>query len=67
MVWLIGKNKDMLQDKKPLNEKGQEHGYWERYYDNGTIWYKCNYINGAWYGYFEHHVFNTINKEYAAR
>ena len=61
-----------MQDKTPRNEKGEPHGHWEKY-NNGRLWYKCNYINGVWYGYFEHHNdepygrFPRISKEYAAR
>lgn len=61
------KNKDMLQDKQPYNEQGQEHGHFEKYNYDGTLLYICNYINGAWYGYYEHHIDGRIIKEYAAR
>jgi antitoxin component YwqK of YwqJK toxin-antitoxin module len=57
----------MRQNKQPFNEKGQEHGCWETYNDDGTVWYKCNYINGLWHGYFEYSIFGKIIKEYAAR
>jgi antitoxin component YwqK of YwqJK toxin-antitoxin module len=56
-----------MQDKYQHNEQGKRHGYWEKYRTNKTLWYKCNYINGVWYGYFEHHRFPRIAKEYAAR
>ena len=57
----------MRQNKQPFNEKGQEHGCWETYNDDGTVWYICNYINGLWHGYFEYSIFGKIIKEYAAR
>ena len=49
-----------MQDKKPRNEKGQHHGRWERYKPDGSLWYISNYIDGAWHGYFEHHVNRRI-------
>jgi hypothetical protein len=56
-----------MQDKKPLNEQGEAHGYWEIYHGNGQPSFRINYINGAWYGYFEHNFNNKIRKQYAAR
>jgi antitoxin component YwqK of YwqJK toxin-antitoxin module len=35
------------------NEKGEKHGYWERYYGNGRLWYKGNYVDGREHGYWE--------------
>jgi antitoxin component YwqK of YwqJK toxin-antitoxin module len=35
------------------NDKGEKHGYWEYYYDNGQLWCKGNYINGKEHGYWE--------------
>ena len=29
-----------MQDKKPRNENGFAHGYWERYHHNGNLWFK---------------------------
>jgi antitoxin component YwqK of YwqJK toxin-antitoxin module len=37
---------------KPLNNKEQRHGYWERYYD-GKLWFKRFYHNGKIVGYEE--------------
>jgi hypothetical protein len=34
------------------NKKGQREGYWE-YHCNDNLWYKGNYINGEYYGYWE--------------
>jgi len=42
----MSKNKD----KRPLNDKGEPHGYWE-YYFGQTLWYKCFYHNGKEIGY----------------
>ncbi len=35
------------------NEQGQQHGYWEYYYQNGQLWYKGNYHNGSRHGCWE--------------
>ena len=46
-----------MQDKKPRNENGFAHGYWERYHHNGNLWFKGEFINGKrhgqWEDYFE--------------
>ena len=44
---------------RPLNDKREEHGYWERY-SRGTLWYKCLYHNGKEVGYEE--SYNKIGK-----
>jgi antitoxin component YwqK of YwqJK toxin-antitoxin module len=36
----------MSKDKIPTNDKGLPHGYWQRYYPNGKLMYKCTYHNG---------------------
>ncbi len=56
-----------MQGKQPLNEKGNCHGKWVVYNPKEKLHYICNYIDGDWYGYFEHHRFGRITKEYAAR
>ena len=38
---------------KPVNEKGQRHGYWEVYWGDGNIAFKGNYINNEPDGYWE--------------
>ena len=35
------------------NEKGEKHGYWEYYFDNGQLHYKGSYSNGKQHGYWE--------------
>ena len=35
------------------NDKGEKHGYWEDYYDNGQLAYKGNFVNGNRHGYWE--------------
>ena len=47
------------------NEKGQQHGLWQRYYFNNKIAYKCYYNNGKIYGYYENYYDGKLNyKEY---
>ena len=53
------------KDIRPRNTKGQAHGYWESYWGNGCLYYKCLYYNGKqigyeeWYGYSS----NKLNKK----
>lgn len=35
------------------NDKGEKHGPWEKYWYNGNLWYKENYVNGKAQGLFE--------------
>jgi antitoxin component YwqK of YwqJK toxin-antitoxin module len=44
-----------MQDKtkQPRNEKGQWHGYWELYHDNGKLARKGLYINHRAFGVHE--------------
>lgn len=54
------------------NNKGQKHGYWKSYWNDGTIYYKCFYVNGIEYGYEEIDCVNVlgirnINMFYYAR
>ena len=35
------------------NQKGLPHGYWEWYWSNGSVMYKCFYNNGKEVGYEE--------------
>ena len=37
----------------PVNTKGEPHGYWERYWGNGELFFKCIYHNGKEIGYDE--------------
>jgi hypothetical protein len=55
------------KNKKPVNKKGNYHGKWVVYTAKEKLHYICNYIDGDWYGYYEHHRFGIITKEYAAR
>jgi antitoxin component YwqK of YwqJK toxin-antitoxin module len=48
------KNKDIT----PYNENGNPHGYWERYYSNGNLGYKGNYVDGKQHGYWESYYYN---------
>ena len=53
-----------MEQKKELNlinlfnAKGEKHGYWESYYDNGNLWYKGNYVDGKEHGYWESYYYN---------
>lgn len=51
---------------KPINNKGEPHGYWEYYYHNGNLWYKGNFINRKQHGYWEFYLTNNElkSKEY---
>jgi len=48
----------MNKDIEPRNDKGQAHGYWERYYGNDTLAIKCVYINGKVNGFSEWYNIN---------
>ena len=47
----------MKKEKNQLNNKGQSHGYWEKYYLSGNTMWEGNYINviynGIWKRYDE--------------
>jgi len=43
----------MKKDKIPRNAKGQPHGVWEQYWNNGELAFKCVYINGNINGFDE--------------
>jgi len=43
----------MTKDQRPKNDKGQAHGYWEYYYNNNQLAFKCVYINGERNGFEE--------------
>ena len=51
---------------KPINNKGEPHGYWEVYFSNGNLWYKGNFINRKQHGYWEFYLTNNElkSKEY---
>jgi len=54
---------NIKKDIKPKNAKGQEHGYWEVYWTNGKLMYKCIYNNGKEIGYAENY-YNKLTKSY---
>lgn len=37
------------------NDKGQRHGTWERYWNDGTLWYKGYYLNDVEFGHWAHY------------
>ena len=45
----------------PKNNKGQNHGYWEVYFDD-DLWYKCLYHNDKEVGYSELYNWNNNGK-----
>jgi len=38
---------------RPRNDKNQPHGYWEQYWGNGLLLYRCVYVNGKENGIVE--------------
>ena len=48
------------------NDRGQRHGYWEKYYSNGEFLYKGHYLDGKVIGYWEFYELNgeTMSKEF---
>ena len=45
----------MKKDIRPYNDKGQIHGLWEMYDNDGDVLlFKVFYINGQLNGYHEH-------------
>ena len=54
-----------MKNITPLNQKNNAHGYWEWYYTNGSVMYKCFYYNGKRVGYSEWNFNNELsNKTY---
>ncbi len=53
-------------EKNQYNENGEQHGYWESYWSNGTLSSKGNYINGKQDGYWEsyHYDGELYEQEY---
>ena len=51
------------KDITPYNDQDERHGYWERYWDNGQLWYKGNYVNGKQHGYWERYYPNGKLKD----
>jgi antitoxin component YwqK of YwqJK toxin-antitoxin module len=47
-----------MRDKKPRNEIGERHGYWQTYYSNGKIDQKGLWINGRQFGYHEKYYYD---------
>jgi len=41
-----------------LNDKVEQHGYWETYYNNGNLWYKGFFKNDLRHGYWERYRAN---------
>jgi len=45
----------MIKDIKTYNAKGQAHGYWESYWFDDYLMYKCIFNNGKEIGYEEYY------------
>ena len=45
--------KNTMRDKMPKNEKGQLHGPFQDYHDDGKPWETSHYVNDVAYGYSE--------------
>ena len=43
----------MSKDITSYNDKGQPHGLWESYWNNGQLYYKGTYLNGKRHGHWE--------------
>jgi len=43
------------KDICPTDNKGRYHGYQERYYNNGKLWFRGKLIHGLVIGYVEWH------------
>jgi len=54
----------MNKNIEPYNDKGKPHGYWEYYWDNGELAFKCIYINGELNGFVELHNDLKIKYKY---
>jgi len=48
----------MSKNLRPHNNKGQRHGVWQTYFNNGKLEYKGNYVNGSQHGLCEHYYDN---------
>ena len=51
------------------NDKGERHGYWESYFQNGKLYWKGSFNNDERIGYWEWHPIitnehNRIEKEF---
>jgi antitoxin component YwqK of YwqJK toxin-antitoxin module len=58
----------MQINKKPTNEQGQAHGYWEMYFSNGELLFKGNCLNGIKYGCWQYNFLgNNPYIQYHAR
>jgi antitoxin component YwqK of YwqJK toxin-antitoxin module len=48
----------IMQDKMTINDKGEWHGMWETYHDNGRLKHKGLWINGKKFGLHEYYFKN---------
>jgi antitoxin component YwqK of YwqJK toxin-antitoxin module len=50
----------MKKDIKPVNNKGQKHGYHIIYDSRGTLWREENYVNGKLHGTYKTYYENGL-------
>ena len=48
----------------PKNANEEMHGYWEKYWGDDTLEYKCFYKNDIEVGYEEWHINERVRKIY---
>lgn len=56
----MNQSEELVPNTKPRNDKGQAHGYWESYWDNGNPWYKGSYHNNKQIGYWRDYSNNKL-------
>jgi len=49
----------MNKNIKPRNDKNQRHGYWEIYYTNNQLAFRCVFINGKRNGFEDYYWSNS--------
>jgi len=54
----------MSENTEPINDKGDWHGYCERYFRNGQLMWKGFCIDGCVYGYYEcYDEYGSLSKD----
>jgi antitoxin component YwqK of YwqJK toxin-antitoxin module len=48
----------MNKNIEPRNNKREQHGLWEKYWSNGQLEYKGNYVNSQRHGYWEEYYYD---------
>lgn len=55
------------ENQEPKNEKGEPHGQWICYFDNGNLWFMDHNINGVEHGYAVCHERDDGGNDYYAK